>query len=366
MKLGYLRMIRKPSDNQCSVSQHHLQDQKNTHESFEVQGHVDSFLWYPGYCDGRVGTQWPDGKVAVLHWSLDETAWTCEKEMIRIMEKRVDFAPEQRAPPPTTHCLWSNFKLIKSSLCLSTHPTHQTLLPLPKDQVSAQRNPFCVGRTCESKNGGDPQQPYRTWSAECFEHWQHRMQLCANSEGNYFEGDCSSFPEYVKWKELQAKSCARARVHVCVCVCTRAHIYIYASSTVTAQHNLEHKAHIWIKYNQHKIQHAAHSQHGSSRINRTYNVSLMKNTDQAVKTKQNKTNKQTNKNTRARARTHAERDREIKKNQQNTERVTHEQYRSISWNKTQHTAHNTQRSSRITTRHDTVHEKYRPSNMLKT
>jgi len=25
----------------------------------------------------------------------------------------------------------------------------------------------------------------------CFEHWQHRMQLCANSEGNYFEGDRS-------------------------------------------------------------------------------------------------------------------------------------------------------------------------------
>jgi hypothetical protein len=29
------------------------------------------------------------------------------------------------------------------------------------------------------------------WS--CFEHWQHRMQLCFNSEGNYFEGDCSFF-----------------------------------------------------------------------------------------------------------------------------------------------------------------------------
>jgi len=25
----------------------------------------------------------------------------------------------------------------------------------------------------------------------CFEHWQHSMQLCINSEGNYFEGDCS-------------------------------------------------------------------------------------------------------------------------------------------------------------------------------
>ena len=31
-----------------------------------------------------------------------------------------------------------------------------------------------------------------------FEHWQHRMQLCVNSEGNYFEGDHSWFPEFVK------------------------------------------------------------------------------------------------------------------------------------------------------------------------
>jgi hypothetical protein len=32
----------------------------------------------------------------------------------------------------------------------------------------------------------------------CFEHWQHRMQLCVNSEGDYFEGDRSLFPEFVK------------------------------------------------------------------------------------------------------------------------------------------------------------------------
>ena len=25
----------------------------------------------------------------------------------------------------------------------------------------------------------------------CFEHWQHRMQLCVNSEGYYFEGNYS-------------------------------------------------------------------------------------------------------------------------------------------------------------------------------
>jgi len=72
---------------------------KSMHELFEVQGHVDCFLWYPGYCDGRVGTQQPDGKLAVLQWSLDKIAWTCEKEMTGIMEKLVDFAPGQRASP---------------------------------------------------------------------------------------------------------------------------------------------------------------------------------------------------------------------------------------------------------------------------
>jgi len=44
-----------------------------------------------------MGTQWPDGKSVVLQWSLDEIAWTCEKEMTRIMEKWVDFAPGQHA-----------------------------------------------------------------------------------------------------------------------------------------------------------------------------------------------------------------------------------------------------------------------------
>jgi hypothetical protein len=32
----------------------------------------------------------------------------------------------------------------------------------------------------------------------CFEHWQHHMQLCVNSEGNYFEGNRSLFPEFGK------------------------------------------------------------------------------------------------------------------------------------------------------------------------
>jgi len=59
------------SGNQATISAVEVniisKTKKSMHESFEVQGHVDCFLWYPGYCDGRVGTQRPDGKSAVLH-----------------------------------------------------------------------------------------------------------------------------------------------------------------------------------------------------------------------------------------------------------------------------------------------------------
>ena len=87
------------SGNQATISTVEVnitsKTKNSTHESFEVQ--VDCFHWYVGYCDGRVGTQQPDGKSAVLHWSLDEIAWKCEKETTRIMEKWVDFAPGQCA-----------------------------------------------------------------------------------------------------------------------------------------------------------------------------------------------------------------------------------------------------------------------------
>jgi hypothetical protein len=71
---------------------------------FEVQGHVDCFLRYPGYCNGRVGSQQLDGKSAVLPWSLDEIAWTRENEMTRYVEKWLDFAPRQCASPQCFVC----------------------------------------------------------------------------------------------------------------------------------------------------------------------------------------------------------------------------------------------------------------------
>jgi hypothetical protein len=69
----------------------------------KVQGHVDCFLRYPGYCNGRVGSQRPDGKSAVLP-SLDEIVRTREKEMTRIMEKWLDFAQRQQASPQHFVC----------------------------------------------------------------------------------------------------------------------------------------------------------------------------------------------------------------------------------------------------------------------
>jgi hypothetical protein len=32
----------------------------------------------------------------------------------------------------------------------------------------------------------------------CFERWQHRMELCDNSEGKYFEEDPFRFSQFVK------------------------------------------------------------------------------------------------------------------------------------------------------------------------
>ena len=77
---------------------------KSTHELFEVQGRVDCFVWYPGYCVGGVGTQRPDGKLASLQWIIDKIAKKCEKVTTGMMEKRVEFAPEQRASPQRIVC----------------------------------------------------------------------------------------------------------------------------------------------------------------------------------------------------------------------------------------------------------------------
>jgi hypothetical protein len=146
----------------------HLQDKKKN-ELFEVQGHVDCFLRYPGYCNGRVGFQWPDGKSTVLPWSLDKISRMRDKEKTRIMEKRLDFAPRQRANPQRfVKQFLANHKII----VLEHPPYSPDLAPgsfslFPKMKSVLKGNNFFpfFGRRYESKNGGDPQQLFRKQSA---------------------------------------------------------------------------------------------------------------------------------------------------------------------------------------------------------
>ena len=95
------------------------------------------------------------------------------------MEKRVNFAPGQRAitvlehppySPDHAPCDFFLFPKIKSVL-KGTH------------FVSVENVKAKTAEILNSLTENDLQ--------DCFEHWQHRMQLCVNSEENYFEGDPS-------------------------------------------------------------------------------------------------------------------------------------------------------------------------------
>ena len=83
----------------------------------------------------------------------------------------------------------------KISLRFSTHPTRQTSLPVTS--ACSQRSSQCSkelnlsvedvkAKTAENLNSLTEHN-----LQNCFEHWQHHMQLCFNSDGNYFEGNRS-------------------------------------------------------------------------------------------------------------------------------------------------------------------------------
>jgi len=57
IRLWYLRMTWKQNDNQCTGNHQTLQQRNTSHEPLEFQDHADSFLRYPGLCDGTVGSQ---------------------------------------------------------------------------------------------------------------------------------------------------------------------------------------------------------------------------------------------------------------------------------------------------------------------
>ena len=103
MKLGYLHMIWKPSDNQYSGSQHHLEDPKKKARMSRSKFKAMLIVFFD--IQDIVMAEWvPTARPAVLHWSLDKIAWIYEKETTKIMEKQVDFVPGQRASPQLIVC----------------------------------------------------------------------------------------------------------------------------------------------------------------------------------------------------------------------------------------------------------------------
>lgn len=50
----------------------------------------------------------------------------------------------------------------------------------------------------KAQNDEGPQQPFKNDLQNFFERWQHGMQLCVHSNGNYFEENQIRFSEHVQ------------------------------------------------------------------------------------------------------------------------------------------------------------------------
>jgi hypothetical protein len=111
---------------------------------------------------GIVTAEWvPSGQTVNQQYYLEVLMKLCE----RVRRKRPELwrngwiLHQDNAP---AHNALSMKQFLANHITVLEHPPYSLrLLPLPKDQVGAQRNPLFVGRRCESKNDGDPQQPFR-------------------------------------------------------------------------------------------------------------------------------------------------------------------------------------------------------------
>jgi len=110
------------------------------------------------------------------------------------MEKRVDFAPGQRASPQRSVC---EAVLANKIITVLEHPPYSPdLAPcnfyhFPKIKSVLKGTHFVSVENVKAKTAEILNSLIEHDLRNCFKHWQHRMQLCVNSEGNYFEGDPS-------------------------------------------------------------------------------------------------------------------------------------------------------------------------------
>jgi transposase len=106
----------------------------------------------------------------------------------------VDFAPEQRASTQRNVC---EAILTNKNITVLQHPHYSPdLAPcdfslFPKIKSVLKGTHVGSVENVKAKTAEILKSLTQHDLRNCFEHWQHRMQLCVNSEGDYFEGDRS-------------------------------------------------------------------------------------------------------------------------------------------------------------------------------
>jgi transposase len=110
------------------------------------------------------------------------------------MVKRVDIVPGQRA----SHNALSvrQFLANKNTTVLEYPPYSPDLAPcdfylFPKIKSVLKGNHFVSVENMKVKTAGKRNSLKEQDLRKCFEHWQHRMELCVSLEGNCVEGDSS-------------------------------------------------------------------------------------------------------------------------------------------------------------------------------
>jgi len=110
---------------------------------------------------------------------------------------------------------------------LSTHPTRLTslpaFLPLPKDQASAQRKPFSVGRKCESKHGGDLNSLTEHDLRNCLNIGSIVCSCVSTQKGTILKAVVVDFLNLLNRNIYRHSLVLCVCVCVCVCVCRTSH-----------------------------------------------------------------------------------------------------------------------------------------------
>ena len=133
-------MIQKPSNNQCSGSQHHLQDQKKACMS---RSKFKDVLIVFFDIQGIVMAEWVPSSQMVNQQYYNEVLMKLRE---RVRKKRPELwrnwwiLHQDNVPVHNTLSV-KHFLANKILLCLSTHPNHQT--SLPATSTSSQRSSQC-------------------------------------------------------------------------------------------------------------------------------------------------------------------------------------------------------------------------------